>query len=97
MGREDDVEGPDWWYGRKELERVPGVSSKGSPSVQMSHGQAVGKGVGVGSKGQDSAATEAPRASTQFSTQQATGESASASQALAKLNTILDSDKPEKS
>ena len=48
IAREDDTDGPDWWYGRKDLERVPGGLSKGQPSTQMSPQQATWGGASVG-------------------------------------------------
>ncbi|KAL2057134.1 hypothetical protein ABVK25_002873 [Lepraria finkii] len=55
LAREDDTDGPDWWYGRKDLERVPGGVAKGQPSTQMSPQQATWEGAsGMPTQGQAS-------------------------------------------
>ncbi|KAL2040164.1 hypothetical protein N7G274_007067 [Stereocaulon virgatum] len=69
IARENDTDGPDWWYGRKDLERVPGGLSKGQPSTQMSPQQATWGGA--------SGTTTQSQASVGLSTVQATGKSAS--------------------
>ena len=55
LAREDDTDGPDWWYGRKDLEQVPGDVAKGQPSTQMSRQQATWEGAsGMPTQGQAS-------------------------------------------
>ena len=44
LAREDNTDGPDRWYGRKNLEQVPGGVAKGQPSTQMSPQQATWEG-----------------------------------------------------
>ena len=55
LAREDDNDGPDWWYGKKNLEQVPGGVAKGQPSTQMSPQQATWEGTsGMPTQGQAS-------------------------------------------
>ena len=73
LAREDDTDGPDWWYGRKDLAQVPGGVAKGQPSTQMSPQQATWGGAsGMPTQGQ---------ASVRLSIVEATGESISVGRA----------------